>query len=130
MKNILEFLKTSLSGGILVLLLMLYLLLDEIIDILIALVTPIADLFPRGLFDKVELPGLIVLVLLLGKLPIYNAVIRMSQGLIGAKEDGVFKPAVMHSENGEREIVNLIEEDSKGQVTVLVPWPPHLLPVL
>jgi len=153
MKNILEFLKTSLSGGLLVLLplVMFYLLMDEIIDILIALATPIADLFPRGLFDNLELPGVIALVLLvgmsflfglalrsetlrrfghwlertlLGKLPLYNAVKSLSRGLIGAKEDGVFKPALMHSGDGEREIVYLIEEDGKGQVTVLVPWAP------
>jgi len=153
MKNILEFLKTSLSGGILVLLplVMFYLLMDEIIEILIALATPIADLFPGELFDNLKLPGVIALVLLvgasflfglalrseilrrfghwiertlLGKLPLYNAVKKLSQGLIGAKENGVFKPAVMHSENGEREIVYLIEEDGNGQATVLVPWAP------
>jgi len=153
MNKIVEFLKTSLGGGILVLLplVMLYLLLDEIIEILIALATPIADLFPPGLFDNLELPGVIALVLLvgtsflfglalrsetlcrfghwleralLGKLPLYNAVKSLSRGLIGAKEDGVFKPAIMHSDNGEREIVYLIEEDDKGQVTVLVPWAP------
>ena len=153
MKNILEFLKTSLSGGILVLLplVMLYLLLDEIIEILIALATPIADLFPGELFDNLKLPGVIALVLLvgasflfglalrsdtlrrfgnwlertlLGKLPLYDAVKSLSRGLIGAKEDGVFRPALMHSGNGEREIVYLIEEDGKGQVTVLVPWAP------
>ena len=153
MKNTLEFLKTSLSGGILVLLplVMFYLLMDEIIGILIALATPIADLFPRGLFDNLELPGVIALVLLvgvsflfglalrsdtlrrfgrwiertlLGQLPLYDAIKKLSRGLIGAKEDGVFKPAVMHSENGEREIVYLIEEDSNGQATVLVPWAP------
>ena len=153
MNKIVEFLKTSLGGGILVLLplVMLYLLLDEIIGILIALATPIADLFPPGLFDNLELPGVIALVLLvgtsflfglalrsetlrrfghwlertlLGKLPLYNAVKSLSRGLIGAKEDGVFKPAIMHSDNGEREIVYLIEEDGKGQVTVLVPWAP------
>jgi uncharacterized membrane protein len=153
MKKIVEFIKTSLSGGILVLLplVMLYLLLDQIIDILIALATPIADLFPGELFDNLKLPGLIALILLvgasflfglalrsdillrfgnwlertlLGKLPLYGAVKSLSQGLIGAKEDGVFRPALMHSENGEREIVYLIEEDGKGQVTVLVPWAP------
>jgi len=153
MKKITEFLKTSLIGGLLVLLplVMFYLLMNEIIGLLIALATPIADLFPGGLFDNLKLPGLIALVLLvgasfvfglalrsanlrrfgswleealLGKLPIYKAVKRLSHGLLGAKEDGVFKPAVMHSENGEREIVYLIEEDGKGQVTVLVPWAP------
>jgi uncharacterized membrane protein len=60
----------------------------------------------------------------LGKLPLYNAVKRLSRGLVGAQEDGIFKPAVMHSENGVREIVYLIENDGKGQVTVLVPWAP------
>ena len=153
MKNITEFLTTSLRGGLLVLLplVLFYLLMDEIIELLVALATPIADLFPGGLFDDLQLPGLIALILLvgasfvfglalrssnlrrfgswleetlLGKLPIYKAVKRLSQGLLGAKEDGVFKPAVLHSENGEREIVYMIEEDGKGQVTVLVPWAP------
>jgi uncharacterized membrane protein len=153
MKKITEFFKTSLSGGFFVLmpLVMFYLLVDEMIELLVALATPIADLFPRGLFENIELPGVIALILLLGasflfglalrsktlrqtglwierailgKLPIYNAVKRLSRGLIGAKEDGVFKPAILHSENGVREIVYLIEEDGKGQVTVLVPWAP------
>jgi uncharacterized membrane protein len=153
MKTITDFLKTCLSGGLLVLLplVLFYLLMDEIIDLLVALATPIADLFPQGLFDNLELPGVIALILLvgasfvfglalrsktlrrfgswlerslLGKLPLYNAVKRLSQGLIGAKEDGVFKPAVLHSDNDEREIVYVIEEDGKGQVTVLVPWAP------
>jgi uncharacterized membrane protein len=132
-------------------LVMLYLLMDEIIELLIALATPIADLFPGELFDNLKLPGVIALALLvgasflfglalrsdtlrrfgywlertlLGKLPLYKAVKSLSRGLIGAKEDGVFKPALMHSGNGEREIVYLIEEDGKGQVTVLVPWAP------
>ncbi len=153
MKNIIDFVKTSLSGGLLVLLplVLFYLIMDEIIELLVALATPIADLFPQGSFDKVELPGVIALILLvgasflfglalrsetmrrfgrwveravLGKLPLYNAVKRLSRGLVGAQEDGIFKPAVMHSENGDREIVYLIEEDGKGQVTVLVPWAP------
>ena len=153
MNKITEFVKTSLSGGFFVLmpLVMFYLLMDEMIELLIALATPIADLFPPGLFENIELPGVIALILLLGasflfglalrsetlrqlgdwiernslgKLPIYIAVKRLSQGLIGAKQDGVFKPALLHSENGEREIVYLIEEDGKGQVTILVPWAP------
>ncbi len=153
MKKITEFLKTSLSGGFFVLmpLIMFYLLVDEMIELLVALATPIADLFPPGLFENIELPGVIALILLvaasflfglalhsealrqfghwiersiLGKLPVYNAVKRLSRGLIGAKEDGVFKPAILHSENGVREIVYLIEEDGKAQVTVLVPWAP------
>jgi uncharacterized membrane protein len=153
MNKITEFLKTSLSGGFFILmpLVLFYLLMDEMIQLLIALATPIADLFPPGMFENLELPGVIALILLLGasflfglalrsetlrqfgdwverkslgKLPVYIAVKRLSQGLIGEKQDGVFKPALLHSENGEREIVYLIEEDGKGQVTILVPWAP------
>ena len=118
MKKITEFLKTSLIGGLLVLLplVLFYLLMDEIIELLIALATPIADLFPGGLFDNLKLPGVIALILLvgtsfvfglalrsanlrrfgswleetlLGKLPIYKAVKRLSHGLLGAAATGL-----------------------------------------
>ena len=50
MKNLLEFLKTTAMGGLFVLLpvLLLYLLLSEALDLIVALATPIADLFPGG----------------------------------------------------------------------------------
>jgi uncharacterized membrane protein len=153
LKKITNFLKTTLSGGLFILLplVLFYLLMDQIIDLLVVLATPIADLFPSGSFDKVELPGVIAVILLVaasflfglalrsetlrrfghwlehtlfGKLPLYSAIKRLSRGIIGAKEDGVFKPAVMRSADGDREIVYLIEEDGKGQATVLVPWAP------
>jgi hypothetical protein len=45
-------------GGLFVLLpiLLLYLLLAEALDLIVALATPIADLFPEGTFGKVEFP--------------------------------------------------------------------------
>ena len=59
MNNVTKFPKTSLSGGFFVLmpLVMFYLLVDEMIELLVALATPIADLFPHGLFENIELPG-------------------------------------------------------------------------
>ncbi|MDH3641734.1 MAG: hypothetical protein OES38_06540 [Gammaproteobacteria bacterium] len=153
MNNIVQFFKTSLLGGFFVLLplVLLYLLLAEMVGLLVAMATPIADLFPEDTFKDVQLPGILAVVLLmgtsflfglslrsanlrrlglwmeratLGRLPIYGAVKRLSRGLIGAREDGVFKPAVLHSPNGEREIVYVIEDDGQGQVAVLVPWAP------
>ena len=58
MKQLLDFLKTTAMGGLFVLLpiLLLYLLLAEALDLIVALATPIADLFPEGTFGKVELP--------------------------------------------------------------------------
>ena len=153
MKNVLEFLKTSIVGGLFVLLplLLLYMLLAELLQLVVALATPIADLFPQGTFDKVNAPVLMALILIagasflfglalrsmnlrrlglwieramLGRLPLYNAVKSLSRGLVGANEEGVFRPAVLHSPDGGREIVYVIEDHGDGQVTLLIPWAP------
>jgi uncharacterized membrane protein len=148
-----EFFKTSLIGGLFVLLplMLFYLLVSELVGLVIALATPLADLFPKGTFDEVEAPLLIAVILIVGasflfgltlrssalrnlgtwvernvfgRMPVYSAVKSLSRGLLGAKEDGVFKPAVLNSSDGERELVYLIEDHGNGQVTVLVPWAP------
>lgn len=153
MKNVLGFIKTSLVGGLFVLLplVLFYLLLSELLELVVALATPIADLFPKGTFDQENMPVLMGLVLivgasfvfglalrsaalrrsglwvertLLGRLPLYNAVKSLARGLVGAQEETAFRSAVLHSSDGEREIVYVIEEHGDGQVTVLVPWAP------
>lgn len=153
MKTVVEFLKTSLIGGLLVLLplLLLYILLAEILQLVVKLATPIADLFPQEIFDDVKAPVIIAVILIvgasflfglalrsmllrrlglwiertvLGRLPMYNAVKGLSRGLLGAKEDNVFRPALLHSPDGEREIVYVIEKHGDGYLTVLVPWAP------
>ena len=153
MKSILNFLKTCLLGGLFVLLplVLFYLLLVELLQVVVMLATPIADLFPKGTFDEVHMPVLVGLILivgasflfglalrsaalqrfglwiergLLGRLPLYNAVKSLARGLVGAQEDTAFRSAVLHSPDGAREIVYVIEEHSDGQMTVLVPWAP------
>ena len=153
MKSILNFLKTCLVGGLFVLLplVLFYLLLVELLQVVVMLATPIADLFPKGTFDEVHMPVLVGLILivgasflfglalrsaalqrfglwiergLLGRLPLYNAVKSLARGLVGAQEDTAFRSAVLHSPDGAREIVYVIEEHSDGQMTVLVPWAP------
>ena len=56
MKQLLEFLKTTVLGGLFVLLplLLLYLLLSEALGLIVVLAKPIADLFPKGTFDKIK----------------------------------------------------------------------------
>lgn len=153
MKNFIEFLKTSLIGGLFVLLplIIFYLLLAEMLELIVMLATPIADLFPKGTFDRVNAPVVIALILIVcasfifgltlrsmtlrrfglwvergvfGRMPLYNAVKSLSRGLIGAKEETIFKPAVLSSPDGNREIVYMIEDHGDGQTTVLVPWAP------
>jgi uncharacterized membrane protein len=153
MKQLLEFLKTTAMGGLFVLLpiLLLYLLLSEALDMIVALATPIADLFPTGTFDKVEFPVIVGLILILGvsfligiglrsekgrslglwiertvlgRLPAYNSLKRLTTGFAEAGKDGAFKAAVMTSSDGERELVYIIEDHADGHSTVLLPWAP------
>lgn len=154
MRKISEFLKTSALGGLLVLLpvLLLFLVLTEAVQLIVALATPIADLFPAGTFDKFAHPVLLALLLLLvvsfvlglalrlaflrrmggwaersvlNRLPVYNAMKNLSRGLLGAPDEGaVFKPAVLDSTNGERRIAYLVEDHGDGYATVLIPRPP------
>jgi uncharacterized membrane protein len=152
MKNLMEFFKTALFGGLLVLLplVLFYLLLAELLELVVVLATPIADLFPKGTFDQVNTPVLIGLVLIigasfgfgialrsavlrrfglwfenkvLGRMPLYKAVKSLARGLAGAQEDTDFRSAVL-SGDGEREIVYVIEEHEDGQMTVLIPFAP------
>lgn len=153
MKNFVLFFKTSLLGGLFVLLplVLFYLLLAELLELVVTLATPIADLFPKGTFDQLHMPVLMGLVLIFGasfvfgmalrsailrrsgrwiertvleQLPLYGAVKRLARGLVGGQEDTAFRSAILHSAGGEREIVYLIEDHGNGQVTVLVPWAP------
>jgi uncharacterized membrane protein len=154
MKKITEFLKTSAMGGLLVLLplLLLYMVVAEMVQLIMALATPIADLFPAGTFDKVEYPVLLALVLILvvsfvlglalrvallrrvgdwaehtvlARIPAYNAIKHLSRGLVGAPdEQATFRPAVLTSTDAERRLVYLIEDHGDGHATVLIPRPP------
>ena len=153
MQRFTDFLKTSALGGLFVLLplLLFYLLLSEALQALVALATPIADLFPRGWFDKVEAPVVVALILILAasfvfgvilqsatltrfgrrieksvleKLPMYSAIRRLTRGLAGAENTDRFRPALLVSAGNQREIVYVIEDHGNGQMTILVPWAP------
>ena len=153
MKRLMQFFKTSLIGGLFVLLplVLFYLLLAELLEVVVLLATPIADLFPAGTFDEVKAPVVIAVLLIigasflfgltlrstilrrlgrwiegnvLGQLPLYNAVKRLGRGLVGAQEDTAFQPAIFNSSDGVRELVYLIEDHGDGNATILVPWAP------
>jgi uncharacterized membrane protein len=153
MKQLIEFLKTTAMGGLFVLLpvLLLYLLLAEALDLIVALATPIADLFPKATFEKVEFPVIVGLVLIVGvsfliglglrsdigrrlghwvertvleRLPAYKALKSLTSGFAEAGKAGAFKAAVLTSSDGDREVVYVIEDHGDGNVTLLVPWAP------
>ena len=153
MKQLLEFLKTTAMGGLFVLLpiLLLYLLISEALDLIVAVATPIADLFPKGTFEKVEFPVIVGLILIFGisfliglglrsekgrglgqwiertvfsRLPAYNALKSLTTGFAEAGKDGAFRAVVMHSSDGERELAYVIEDHGDDHLTVLLPWAP------
>lgn len=153
MQRITHFLKTSALGGLFVLLplLLFYLLLSEALGAVVALATPIADVFPAGWFDKVEAPVVVALILLLAasftfgvmlrstlisrigrriedlvlaELPMYSAIKRLTKGLGGGGDAGSFRPALLISAGNQREIVYAIETHDDGMTTILVPWAP------
>ncbi len=153
MQRITNFLKTSALGGLFVLLplLLFYLLVSEALQAIVALATPIADLFPKGWFDRVEAPVAVAVILILvasfvfgvmlqsatltrlgrriessvlGKLPMYSAIRRLTRGLAGADNTDRFRPALLISTGKQREIVYVIEDRGDGQMTILVPWAP------
>jgi uncharacterized membrane protein len=153
MRSITEFLKTCLLGGLFVLLplLLFYLLFSELMGVIVALATPIADLFPKGTFDKLSNPVIIAILLLMGtsfifglalrshkltqfgswceratlmRLPLYKAVKQLSRGLVDAESDGAFKSGLLEADDGTTELVYIIEEHSDGKLTILVPWAP------
>jgi len=153
MKQLLEFLKTTAMGGLFVLLpiLLLYLLISEALDLIVAVATPIADLFPKGTFEKVEFPVIVGLILILGvsfliglglrsvkgrrlgqwiertvlgRLPAYHALKSLTTGFAEAGKEGAFRAAVLTSSDGDRELVYVIEDHDDGHATVLVPWAP------
>jgi len=153
MKQLMEFLKTTAMGGLFVLLpiLLLYLLLGEALGLIVALATPIADLFPEGTFGKVEFPVILGLILILGvsfvigiglraeigrrmggwiertvldRLPAYNALKSLTTGFAEAGKEGAFRAAVLISADGDRELAYVIEDDGEDHLTVLLPRAP------
>ena len=153
MKKILEFFKTTIVGGLFVLLpvILVYLALSEVINVLVAMATPIADLFFPGRFEEIEFPALIALALLvgisfilglimlsdtgrrfgnwieriiLGRLPAYNAIKSLTTGFANSQQESSFKPALLKSAEGNKEFAYIIEDHGDGNLTVMLPWAP------
>ena len=63
-----NFTKTTLLGGLFVLLplMLLWIGMKEIAGLLVAMATPIADMFPMEMFDDLAAPGVIATLLIIG----------------------------------------------------------------
>ena len=153
MKNILDFIKTTIIGGLFVLLpvILLYLALSEAGEMLVVMASPIADLLFPGRFEDIKSPILIAIPLLIGisfilglimlsdsgrrfgnwieriifgRVPGYNAIKNLTKGFTDSQHESSFKPALLKSAEGEKEFVYIVEELDDNNLTVLVPLSP------
>jgi len=153
MKKTFEFLKTTVLGGLFVLLpvILIYLALAETLEILVLMATPIADLFFPGHFEEAVFTVPIAIVLLislsfifglimlsnvgrrfgdwieriiLGKVPGYNAIKSLTKGFSDSQQESSFKPALLKSADGNKEFVYIVEDHGNSNLTIMVPWTP------
>ena len=147
-----NFLKTTLLGGLFILLplMLLWIGLKEIGGLLEAMATPIADLFPGNAFDNLTAPGVIAVILIVGtsfilglaarsawlssvgrsientvlnRVPMYRMLKVISSALIDS-DSGDVKPALVSDGSGGGDPCYVIEKHKDGRATVLLPWSP------
>jgi len=154
MKRFLELLSATALGGLAILLplLLLYVVLDEVVSFIVALATPIADLIlPRSVSEAIDTPVFFAVLLLLGvsiliglvartrmgrragqlierntleRLPVYAALKRIGEGVVGSKSGAGFEPVLVNYEDGSTVIAYLVENLDDDRVVVLEPWAP------
>ena len=153
MNALTAFLKTTLFGGFFILLplLLFTLLMDELMEFVVALATPIADLFPEDTVEPMDEPlvlGVVLIVVVsmllglvarleplrqfglwleeqtIGRMPMYQAVKSVTSRFASMEEDGRFKPALLTGPHNERDLVFLVEELDDSQVVVMMPRAP------
>ena len=150
--TVMKFLKTTLLGGLFVLLplMLLWIGLKEIGGLLVEMATPIADLFPAGVFENLTAPSAIALLLIAGtsfvlglaarsawlssaglkiehavlnRVPMYRMLKVISSALIDT-DSGDVKPALVKDNAGGGDPCYVIERHEDGRATVLLPWSP------
>jgi len=152
-KTIADFLKTTVLGGLFILLplLLLELMLIELFELMVVLAAPIADFFPKAWIEAFSAPALLAVALILlasfvlgmiaksatgqrvgrwlerntvGRIPLYGVLKGLAARMVEIGEGGTFRPALMVSSDGQREFAYLIEEHGDGYATVMVPRAP------
>ena len=148
-----NFFKSALVNGLVILLpiVLVFLAIRELLEMLVGIATPLADLFPSGTFDHVRETEIMAVLLIVGaallfgtlskiragrfigrgiekytlnKVPMY----RMLKSLVGAflnlEDEDSFKPALLETGSGALEPVYVIEDRGRPRVVVLAPWAP------
>ena len=147
-----SFLKTTLLGGLFLLLpiMLLWVGLKEIGGLLVAMASPIADMLPGKMFEDLIAPGVVALALIVAtsfvlglavkatwlrdlgrkfessvlyKVPMYRMLKVISGALIDYDNSHV-DAALVKDETGGGDPCYVMEKHADGRATVLLPWSP------
>ena len=151
MNKLAGFLKTTAAGGFFVIfpLILFYLLLTQILDLIVGMAMPIAQLLlPKSTFNEITSPVIVAILILLGasfligiamrsensrrlanwierntigRMSLYKAVKELASGFAGNE---AFRPALLRNSETEQEIIYVIEDLGNGRYAVLLPWVP------
>ena len=148
-----KFIQSAIVNGLAILipLVLVFLAAREMLELMIAIATPIADLFPAGTFDHVRETEIIAALLILGvalflgilsklragralgrwiekrsldKIPMYRMVKSLVGAFLNLESEKSFKPALIENDGGDVEPAYVIEDRGRPRVVVLVPWAP------
>ncbi len=147
-----QFFKSTILLGLYILLpvTLLWIGLKEIGGLLVAMATPIADMFPSTYFDHLKWPGIVAIALLaaaslgvgllarikpiaylanlleeriLARVPMYRMLKIISGSLVMSGSEGVV-PALITDKEGGGDPCYIMERHANGLATVLLPWSP------
>ena len=153
MKQILSFLKTTATGGVLVLvpLLIMYIMMTELLDITVDIATSVTSVFPDNFLGELDEHMVVAFMLLfsaaflmgltlrssllrrlgrkieeatLGRLTIYVAIKRLSLGLLGGVDGNAFQTGLVTVSEGVRQLAYIVEDHGEGLLTVFIPISP------
>jgi len=149
----LNFLKNSLVRGLVILipLVILFVTFRELLEIMVGLATPIADLFPEDTFEHDSETEIIAILLIVGTsvflgalaaikpariagswfegkmldvIPMYRMLKSLMSAMLNIEEEQSFKPAFFYASEGTREPVYVVEDRGDGLAVVMCPWSP------
>jgi len=148
-----NFLKNAIFRGLVVLIpvVVLYVTIRELLQLMVALATPIADLFPSGTFDHQKETEIIAALLVVGTalflgilasvkpsrlagkwvedrtlnhLPMYRMLKSFVAAFLALEDEDSFKPALLSNSDCTREPCYVIEDRGYNQVVIMKPWTP------
>lgn len=153
MKSFFSFLKTTVIGGFLIIipLLLVYFVLAEAVEMLVAITQPVAEMLPGDWIDNEREARILALLVLIGscfiaglvmktrvggssghwlekhiltRLPGYRMARTLTKQFTGSAEASQFAPAVMRFGDEDLVLAYIIEEHDNGYFTLLLPGSP------